>query len=234
MKCVEMAEELPKKSQGGCMSRLGVLFLTVVFGCIVAICWFITQPQDLSDLGGREPAVQGESPRDLTMVLRKSLENGHSLALRESELNRWLGSNLKCEQSGMLARWFSLERIWVRIADGHAEVIQERRVLGRTFTVSMFLSFEQLEENGRSARRFLLHSGPFLKDLPRPCRGGRIGRLVVPEGFLIFIMPSYQKLAEAYKEEIAMAFQKMSDVRLEKNRLILNPTAEDPDANKTR
>jgi hypothetical protein len=87
----------------------------------------------------------------------------------------------------------------------------------------MFVSIDCTEEAGRNQKQVHLHSGPYHENLPRPVRGGRFGQLVVPQGFLIFVMPSFQQLAKEFSKEIKLGFEEMSSTRFEKRRLILHP-----------
>ena len=57
--------------------------------------------------------------------------------------------------------------------------------------------------------------------MSKPLRGGRFGKLVVPQGFLILVMPAYAKLADIYYEEIRLALQEMARIRIEPDRLLL-------------
>lgn len=204
------------------MGRIGLLFLIGLLAGVVAAVYYISKPQNLDEIDGYR-AEKSEPARDLVVVMEKSLEKGHSLALTEAELNRWLARTLSTRQGGFAAEWVTLDGVWVRLMDGYAEIIQERTVLGRRFTVSVFVSIERTEEAGRVRKQVLLHSGPYHKDVPRPVRGGRFGQLVVPQGFLIFVMPSFQELTKEFRKEIKLGVEEMSSTRFEKRRLILHP-----------
>lgn len=212
-----------KKKRPGCLSCIGFLLLLVFFvGMIIAVI-FVATPQDVTDIKGRSEALQNQGVRDLAEVLRMSHDKGHQVVVREAELNRWLHQTLQGKQEGILGEWVTITGVWVRISDGYAELIQEREALGRTFTISMFLRLEVLTEDGKQLKRFHLNNGPFLEAVPMPRRGGRLGKLTVPEGFLMFVLPSYKQLAELYRREIRLAFQEMSEVRFEKGRITLTP-----------
>lgn len=217
-----MGESGIKRADMGCMGRMGLLFLVCLFAGVLAAGYYLSRPQNLNEIGGYRDEV-GEPARDLVVVLEKSLEKGHSLALTEKEVNRWLAGTLSTRQGGVASRWVKLDGVWVRLMDGYAEIVQERSVMGRSFTVSVFVSIERTEEGGRIYKQAHLHAGPYHADVPRPVRGGRFGQLVVPQGFLIFVMPSFQKLAEVFSREIKLGFEDMSSTRFEKRRLILNP-----------
>ena len=194
----------------------------VIICSLGAAVFFVTQPQDLSDIGGYGPAASEESSRDLRAVLRAALERGHSLTLSETEINRWLSRTLTAKQGGPLADHISMERVCIRLEDGLAEVIMVRSVFGKPFTVSMFLKVEQTEGSYGLRTVVHRHGGQYSPNLPKPMRGGRFGRLVVPQGFLTLVVPGYEKLAGAYREEIRLGFEEMAGIRIESNRLILD------------
>lgn len=218
-----MAESPKRKSGGGCLGKLFFLILLVAAGGLGTAVFFIAQPQDLTDIGGYGPTAKAAPARDLKVVLKNALDRGYPVTLTETEINHWLGRTLSAKQGGLLAGQASLERVWVRLLDGQAEVIMERRLMGHPFTVSMFLQVEQLQDPRGLRTEVLLHGGPYHESLPRPQRGGRFGKLVVPQGFLLLVMPAYKKLAAAFPEEIHLGFEEMARIKFEKNRLILNP-----------
>ncbi len=217
-----MGESSKKEAGMGCVGRIGLLFLVGLLAGVISAGYYMAQPQNLDEIGGYR-AEQSEPARDLELVMVKSLEKGHSLALTETEINRWLARTLSTRQGGAASRWVTLDGVWVRLMDGYAEVVQERTVLGRSFTVSMFVSIERRTEAGRIHKQAHLHSGPYHESLPRPVRGGRFGQVVVPQGFLVFVMPSFQNLAKEFHKEIKLGFEEMSSTRFEKRRLILHP-----------
>ncbi len=217
-----MAEEKTKPKSGGCILRLALLILLVAGLALGAALFFIAKPQDLTDIGGYGPSAASPA-RDLKVVLRNSIDRGYAVTLTESEINQWLGRTLGAKQGGLLAGRVSLDRLWVRLLDGHAELIMERRIAGRPFTVSMFVTIEQIQGANGVHTNVHVHGGPYHKDLPRPMRGGRLGSLVVPQGYMILVRPAYQKLVPLFSEEINLAFEEMARIRIEKNRLVLDP-----------
>lgn len=226
-----MAEPSKPKSGGGCLGKLFFLILLVAACGLGAAVFFITQPQDLSDVGGYGPMANRKTPaRDLKVVLRNSLDRGYPVTLTETEINQWLGRTLLAKQGGLLADQVALERVWVRMEPGVAEVIMERRFMGQPFTVSMFLQVEQLQGPKGVRTEVLMHGGPFHESVPKPLRGGRFGQLVVPQGFLLLVMPAYQKLAAVFRDEIHLGFEEMSRINIGKNRLVLNPREPSGDA----
>lgn len=186
-----------------------------------AAMFFIAQPQDLADIGGPEAIESGTKPRNLNKVLKTALDLGIPVTLTETEINVWLHQTLMAKQGGALAPKVSFKNVWVRLAEGHAEVIMERSIMGKPFTVSMFVKINQTEgEQGRHTE-IEFYDRAFHADVPAVKRGGRFGKLVVPQGFLILVMPAYTKLAELYAEETRLAFQEMSRISIEPGRLRL-------------
>lgn len=218
-----MADTPKPKSGGGCLGKLFFLILLAAACGLGAAVFYIAQPQDLSDIGGHGPSVKATPARDMKAVLKNSIDRGYPVTLTETEINHWLGRTLLAKQGGLLADQVSFERVWVRLEDGVAEVIMERKVLGRAFTVSMFLQIEQLQGPRSVTKTVLMHGGPYHESVPVPPRGGRFGKLVVPQGFLVLVLPAYQKLAAVFREEIHLGFEEMMRIKIEKNRLVLNP-----------
>ena len=216
-----MAESSKSKSGGGCIGKLFVLFV-LAWGFALGIAgFFIIQPQDLSDIGGYAPAARKTAPRDLKAVLETALKRGYPVTLTETEINQWIGQTLAAKQGGLLASQVSMEGVWVRLGDGHAEVVMERSLMGRPFTVSMFVKVEQLQGVGGMITEIHRHGGQYHEAVTKPLRGGRFGKLVVPQGFLLLVMPAYAKLAGVYRDEIHLAFEEMARIQIEPKRLVL-------------
>lgn len=225
-----MAEPSQPKSGGGCLGKLAVLILLAAAAGLGAAVFFIVQPQDLSDIGGNGPPAKTAPVRDMKVVLKNAIDRGYPVTLTETEINQWLGRTLSTKQGGLLAGKVSLERLWVRLEDGHAEIVMVRKVMGRPFTVSMFLRIEQLQGAKGVDTRVHLDGGPYHESVPKPPRGGRFGQLVVPQGFLILVRSAYEKLVPLFQEEIHLGFEEMARIKIEKNRLVLDPRepASDP------
>ena len=215
-----------EKPKGGCLGKLaGLVVFLVIVGLGLAI-YFASQPQDLSDLGGESPAdlAKAGPTRDMAAVLRKSIEGDYSVTLSEKDINQWLAEELTLAQGGELAEWVSLKSVRVRLMDGVAELIVEREIEGMPFTTSMFIQVEQTETQKGITTQIHLHGGGFHKSVPFPKKGGRIGKLMVPQGFLLMVMPEFQKIAALFEEEIDLGFQRMARIKIEEDRLVLDPT----------
>lgn len=196
-------KEAPPKPKGGCLSKLATLVVFVGLIGLGAAIYFIAQPQDLSDIAGRGPAAVGKESRNLKAVLKNATEGGYPLKLTEEEINLYLRDTLAFKQDGALAEWVKLEGVMVRLEDGRAEVIMERSIMGYPMTVSMYLRVEQTEKpDGGIQTRIFRNGGLYQEWLPKPAVGGRFGQLPVPEGFLLTVMPAFQKLAQIYREPV--------------------------------
>lgn len=215
-----MGDESKKKS-GGCLGKLVFLFLLACSVGLAACLYCIFQPQDLGDIGGRFPEPGG---RDLTAVLKQSASRNIKVTIQEKELNQWLQRRVKGVQTGPLAAQVNFERVWVRLREGLAEVVMERTLGGRSFTVSMYLQVSQTEGPDGVKSELQLHGGRYHELMTRPEKGGRFGTLVVPQGFLLLVLPAYKNLAAALKEEIQLGFHGMSRIAIKDGRLELDPS----------
>lgn len=214
-----------EKPRSGCVGRLAVLFVLLVVSGLGTALWFVAQPQDLDDIQGRS-LLAAAGARDLGKVLSNAIEKGYPVTIEEREINGYLKRTLQMEQAGLLAKWVKLEGVSVRLRDGVAEVILERSVAGRPFTVSMFLQVEMTESaDGRITKYVHRHGGQYHEMVPFPKRGGRFGRLVVPQGFLVLVWPSIESLARAYEGELKLAGEEMSRTKIEDGKVVFDPRA---------
>ena len=218
-----MAASNTSKSGIGCFSKLILLVLLLAAAGLATAIYSAIQPQDLSDLSSPPAAENPAAPRDLKLVLKNAVERGYPVTLKESELNQWLGHTLVAKQGGFLEGKVTFERVWVRLEEGRAEIIMERKFLGKPFTVSMYLQIERLEGPQGAFTEIEMHGGPYHADFPKPPRGGRFGKLVVPQGFLILVLPAYEKLAAQFTEETELGLREMSRIRIEKDSIVLDP-----------
>lgn len=218
-----MAESTQSNSGSGCFSKLLFLILLGAAAGLGAAIFAAVEPQDLSDLRNPAPTAKAVPPREMKVVLKNSIDRGYPLTLQEAEINQWLARTLTTKQGGFLEGKVTLDRVWVRLEEGRAEVVMERRFLGRPFTVSMFLQVERMEGPQGTFTEIRMQGGPYHPDFPKPPRGGRFGNLVVPQGFLILVMPAFEKLAAAFPEEIELGLREMSRITLEKGHIVLDP-----------
>ena len=222
-----MSEPKAPRSGGGCFSKLLFLILFGATAALGAAIYFVVQPQDLTALGGNGTSSKIAPVRDLKLILQNAVEKasanrGYTITFSEAEINDWLARTVVAKQGGVLGAAVTLDRVWVRLEEGRAELIMARTIFGRPFTVSMYFQIEKMEDSLGPFLSIQPEGGPYHKDFPRPPRGGRFGRLVVPQGFLYFVRPAYQKLGALFPEESEL-FARMSKVTIEKGKLTVDP-----------
>lgn len=218
-----MSDAPPPKPRSSCLGKLLALFSIAGIGGLGVAVWFVWQAQDLSDIKGIGAGADGKSARNLKAVLKSSVDRAYPVTLSEEEINLYLRQTLEAKHEGFLAEEQELRGVYVRLKDGQAEIIMERAVFGRPITVSMYLRIEQSETMQGIERTVLRDGGEFFAEAPRLKRGGRFGRLVVPQGFLLLVLPSFEKLAEVYREEISEGIEEMARITIEEDKLVLDP-----------
>lgn len=226
----ETTSDAPKRKSGGCLGRLLAVFVLGLSGSVALALWLVFLPQELDGVDGAGARAELAPRRDLKAVVQSAIDRGYPVTLTEEELNGYLARTLAVRQAGLLSEHVSLDGVWVRLEAGRAEIILERRLLGRPFTVSCYLRIEQTEElNGRISTRIVPNGGPLVKNTPLPNRGGRFGRLVVPEGFSHLTLPAFRHLAEAFGSvtpegwDSELQLGSMARVRIDDGRLRLDP-----------
>ncbi len=219
-----MADEVKLKPKGSCLGKLVALVALAGVAGLGAGVFFMAQPQDLSDIKG----ITGTSKsRDLRAVLQSAVDRGYEVTLTEEEINLYLKQTLLAKQGGMLEKSVAFDGVRVRLEEGRAEVIMQRSVMGQPLTLSMFVRVEQtLSLKGTTQTTVMRDGGPMIPQLPRAERivkGGRFGQLVVPQGFLLLVLPAYEKLATAYQKELELGFEEMSRITMSDGKLVLDP-----------
>jgi hypothetical protein len=217
-----MSEE-PKPRKRGCLARLVSAFLLLISIGLATALYFASQSQDLSDIKGYGMAAN-PAGRDLSQAVAEAVQRGgYEVKISEADLNGWLKRTFELKQGGLLADQVKLEGIAVRLENEQAEVILERSVFGRPMTASMFLRIEKIEDSGGVLTQIHLDGGPYTDSFPKLKKGGRIGKLVVPQGFLILLRPSFEKVGRLLSKEAENGIQNMNRVTIEKGSLILDP-----------
>jgi hypothetical protein len=232
-----MADEkkpaLPPKPKGSCLGKLLTLIPFLGMAGLGVAVFYITQPQDLSDIKGRPSGLTAPpQTRDLRTVLKNSVDRNYPLTLTEEEINLYLRQTLASKQGGFLGSQVSLDGVSVRLEEDRAEIIVERTIAGRPLTISMYARIlQEIDVHGKTHTGLVRDGGPFLPQVAyldqRLMKGGRFGQLVVPQGFIrVFAVPQFEKLAKIYETELRLAFEEMSRIRFEKGKLVLDPRAD--------
>lgn len=217
-----MSEE-PKPRKRGCLPRLVTSFLFLISIGLAVALYFASQPQDLSDIKGYGMPVN-PAGRDLSVAVAEAIERGgYEVRISEADLNGWLKRTFELKQGGLLADQVDLKGVFVRLENDQAEIILERSAFGHPVTTSMFLRIEKLEDSNGVLTQIHLDGGPYSDSFPKLKKGGRIGKLVVPQGFLILLRPSFEKIGGLLAKEAENGIQDMNRVVIEKGVLLLDP-----------
>ncbi len=202
------------------MATLGVVVL--IAGLAYALV-LVFQPQNLSDIRTGNDPVHPITARDLNQVFSQSIEGSYALHLSEDEINAYLAKTLKTAQGGALGGLVKLEKVLVRLETDRAELIMVRRIGDWPMTTSMWVAINQTENaKGEIETHIELDGGP-MPFFSFVSRGGRFGKLVIPQGFLLLVRHSFAGLAEQYPEEIRLGFEEMSRIQIKKGELVLDP-----------
>ncbi|WP_193211986.1 hypothetical protein [Luteolibacter marinus] len=229
-----MADEKQVKPRGSCLGKLVVLIALLGVAGLGAAVYFIVTPQDLTDIKGRTSGLTAppKAP-DLAAVLKKSIEGNYPISLSEEQINLYLQQTLAAKQGGLLGEFVTMKGVRVRLEEGYAEVIMERSVMDQPLTLSMYLKIDQyIDVQGRTKGALVRGGDPYFPNDPRLehlIRGGRFGRLEVPQGFLLLVLPAFEKLAGVYQNELHLGFEEMSRITFAEGKLVLDPRADGGD-----
>ncbi|MDX1681140.1 MAG: hypothetical protein R3242_10460 [Akkermansiaceae bacterium] len=218
-----------KHAKRGCV--LQSMFLICIISSFLLLIAMILMviPQDTHDIEGYGEAVQGDEARDLIAVLEESLERGHQVTLSEREINRWIGRTLEIEQKGLLGPMVNVDGLALRLEEDLVELVIERSFVGLKLTQSMYLQVLVESDDIRSNKQVQLHAGPLVKFVPLLKKGGRFGKLSVPQGYIHLVKPAFFQLGEVYEKELNLIFRRMHDIQVKEGAIILKPKPERPD-----
>jgi|GEM_PF-1505848 len=174
-----------------CVAALVFILFT---GWMISTVWRMWSPQSLNDVAGYQD--QGSS-RDLLVMLKKA--NGSEVSFTEGELNRYLRETCRMRQTGLFSLIAHVQGLAVRVHDGYAELVVDR-IIGANIhqTTSVNISFLQETHLGRPELKVAFHGGePLFGSVPR---GGKIGRVEVPQRPVEMLKPALETLLDCYPE----------------------------------
>lgn len=178
-----------------CVAALVFLIFT---GWLISTVWRMWSPQSLNDVAGYQD--QGSS-RDLLVMLKKA--NGGEVSFSEGELNRYLRETCRMRQTGLFSLIAHVQGLAVRVHDGYVELVVDR-IIGANIhqTTSVNLSFRQETHLGRPELKVDFHGGkPLYGSIPR---GGKIGRVAVPQRPVEMLKPALETLLDCYPEIVSI------------------------------
>ena len=192
-------------------SLIGNLIFLLTIAILAAIAWLVYSswcPQKTDDLPGFR---QRENAPDIPRILKQAINRDASVSFSEEDINRYLASSIHPQQHGALAIFATNPAAGIRlhggkerpdgtIGEGYMEIIIERYTgIDSRQTISLFLTpFQSLDPHNYMAvqTRFEFYND---ETLPGGIHvGGTIGSLSVPQGYMIFLLPAFENLLQAY------------------------------------
>ncbi len=176
------------------LTCVAVLVFVLFTGSLILMVCRMWSPQSLSDVAGYQD--QG-NPRDLTVMLKNA--NGAEVTFTEGDLNRYLRDTCRMRQTGLFSLLAHVQGLAVRVHDGYVELVVDR-IIGANMhqTTAVNLTFRQEVDHGRPSLKVDFHGGePLYGSMPR---GGRIGRVGVPQRHIEMLKPALETLLDCYPE----------------------------------
>ena len=217
-------------------SLIGNLIFLLTIAILAAIAWLVYSswcPQQTDDLPGFR---QRENAPDIPRILKQAINRDASVSFSEEDINRYLASSIHPQQHGALAIFATNPAAGIRlhggkerpdgtIGEGYMEIIIERYTgIDSRQTISLFLTpFQSLDPHNYMAvqTRFEFYND---ETLPGGIHvGGTIGSLSVPQGYMIFLLPAFENLLQAYLPLIHMIEESGMGIHISKGRLNLTP-----------
>ncbi len=213
-----------ERSIGTPFSLLGNLIFVFTISIILGIGWVVYQtwiPQNLSDLSGYR---QADVAPNIPELLRQANKKNAALTLTENDVNRYLASTLKASQNGILSPLARPNGVGIRFHDNYMEIIIERRIgISTMQTVSMYVTVVQEAAGTSPLPVTRLEFCASVDKNNVVSRGGTLGRLVVPQGYMIFLRPAFENLAQAYGDILDSIVDSGKIIRISKGRVDLLP-----------
>ena len=176
------------------LSALAVILFLSFIGLLLYGVVYMWQPQSLKDIAGYNDK---SASKDLSILI--SSANGSPVSFTEGELNRYLRTTCRMRQTGIFSIFANAQGIAARVHNGYIELIIDRLVGANMHqTTAVNLTFHQEIEHGRPVLDVEFRGGePLLGNMPR---GGRIGRVGVPEKHIQVMQPALKTLLDCYPE----------------------------------
>lgn len=186
-------EQKEGEGKSGKFRRLVAVVAWCLVGLIAVAFWYGCSAETEPKWG----AVS--ETRDLPLVLKEAYDRGYALTLTDAEVTAYVGRVVRAKQTGASEKFAKFEKIWVKFSDGYGELVMKRRVFGVAVTQSVYFRIEQNVKPDGSPDTQLAWGGPsFFTSMPKWKQGGKIGQLGVPQGFLLVMMPSLEKLSRLF------------------------------------
>lgn len=229
---------LPKKNirEKKPFSLIGNLIFLITLAILGSIAWMVYlswTPQDTSRLPGFR---MKENAPDIPKILKQAINRDASVSFSEDDLNRYLASSSQPQQHGAMAIFATNPAIGIRLhggkprmdgsmSDGYMEIIIERYTgVDTRQTISLFLTpIQSIDPHNYMAvqTRFEFYNDDMLPGGIHA--GGTIGALSVPQGYMIFLLPAFENLLQAYAPLIHLLEESGMGIHIGDGRLDLTP-----------
>lgn len=207
--------------------KLATGFVTIVLTGLAVALAFVATPQSMQDVEGYGNEV-ADSSRNLQRVMEESIKGGYAVTLSEAEINGYLKRTLEAKQTGFLSSWVKINAVAVRLNPEVVELITEREVFGHRVTTSMDIALKVEEfPDGSIQSHVAWDGGELIPGMPGIRKGGRFGRLAVPQGFLLLTMDAHKALARVYQPELK-SFDEMARFQVKDGSITLDPKLPQP------
>ncbi|MGJ8657802.1 MAG: hypothetical protein ACSHX6_15245 [Akkermansiaceae bacterium] len=204
------------------------LLILGVLGAMGGFVYFGWQGADLSGVSGREGIAKGQSSIgyvDIERKVRNALNADVEVTLTEAELNQYIAKNVKMKQGGFMKDFATVKGVYVDLKPDVMEIFIEREVAQYgdegviktdvfkpfTHTVSMKLKiFTVVDDQGVTTRKV---------EFP----GGTIGKAPTPGLMVTIVKSSFDQLAEHFKTETDLGYEKMTSITVGDGFIKLDP-----------
>lgn len=208
-----------------------MLVTLLILGILAAMGGFVYfgwQGADLSEVSGREGISKGQSGIgyvDIERKVRNALNANVEVTITEAELNQYLAKNIKMKQAGWMKGFATVKGVYIDLRPDMMEIFIEREIAqygegGKiktdvfkpfVHTVSMQLKiFTVVDEKGMTTRKV---------EFP----GGTIGKAPTPGMMVTVVKGSFDQLAEHFKAETELGYEKMTSITVGDGFIKLDP-----------
>ena len=218
------------RSKNG-FSMVKTVTTLVVLGVLAAMGGFVYygwQGADLAGISGRDGISRGQSAIgyvDIERKVRNALNADVEVTLTEAELNQYIAKNVRLKQGGFMKDFATVKGVYVDLKPDLMEIFIEREIAqygegGKiktdvfqpfTHTVSMKLKiYTVVDEDGVTTRKV---------EFP----GGTIGKAPTPGLMVTVVKDSFDQLAEHFKTERELGYEKMTTITVGDGFITLDP-----------
>lgn len=212
------------------MSRRGFSLIKTIIGLVSVLSLFAMAAHVvLSWMPRSVPAVEGKGtePVDLKARLEKSVKEEYPIEITEAELNQYLAEKLLLTQSPIVDDYVKIDGVSVQLSKDIIDVTIER-----TFDYpnnvkedgSKKLSFMPLAQTVTMQLKVSSQSttdGAVKTVVEFP--GGHFGQAPAPGMLVTLVKPSFDVIADFFKEELDLAYHQMTYVSVDEGVIKLDP-----------